>query len=129
MEILQKTELAARIIETACVIYAPKDTGNLSLNAIRCVFEDGVWQVVIGGEIAPYAVYTNEPWLSSKWKGAVNPNQGWIERAIESVRMYIIGIFQDRYTIEEIQKYQNRLSVLATNVVKARMEGVIDFDI
>lgn len=129
MDILQKTELAARIIETACVIYAPKDTGNLSLNAIKSVYEDGVWQVVIGGEIAPYAVYTNEPWLSGKWKGAVNPNQGWVERAIESVRMSIIGVFQDKYTIEEIQKYQNKLNVLATNVARARTRGVIDFDI
>ena len=38
----------------------------------------------IGGEPAPYATYTNEPWISEKWNGKQNPNQGWIQNGISS---------------------------------------------
>lgn len=100
----QKTQLAAQIVETACRIYAPKDTGNLSLNAIRSVYEGGVWQVVIGGEVAPYAIFTNEPWVNRG--GKENPNKEWIQKAIESVRPVIVNIFSGTYTIEQIQEYQ-----------------------
>ena len=47
MDLLKKTEICALILETACRIYAPKDTGNLSINAIKSVYEDGVWQVFL----------------------------------------------------------------------------------
>lgn len=126
MTLYEKSELAAQIVQTACKIFAPKDTGNLAINAIRCVYEDGLWQVVIGGELAPYAIYTNEPWIN---RGGKNPNEGWIERAIESVKPVLIGIFQDKYTLEEIQTYTNKLDVLSNILIKDRMRGVINFDI
>lgn len=129
MDLLKKTEICALILETTCRIYAPKDTGNLSINAIKSVYEDGMWQVVIGGELAPYAVYTNEAWISEKWKGAQNPNEGWIQNAIEAVRPAIIGIFEGTYTEEEIAEYQNKLNILADELIEKREKGVIDFDI
>lgn len=124
MDLLQKTEIAALIIETACRIYAPKDTGNLSMNGIRSVFENGMWQVVIGGEVAPYAVRTNEVWEKGK-----NPNEGWVENAINSVKQSIIGIFQDKYTEEDLINYQSKLTKLANETLKVRSKGVIDFGI
>ena len=130
MELLRKSQLCALILETSCRIYAPKDTdGNLSINAIKSVYEDGMWQVVIGGELAPYAVYTNEAWISEKWKGAQNPNEGWIQKAIESVRTVIVGIFQGIYTEEEISKYQQQLDLLLIETIIYREKGVINFDI
>lgn len=129
MDLLKKTEICALILETACRIYTPKDTGNLSINAIKSVYEDGVWQVVIGGELAPYAVYTNEPWISPHWKGATNPNENWIQKAIESVRTVIVGIFQGIYTEQEISKYQEQLDLLLIETIIYREKGVIDFDI
>lgn len=129
MDLLKKTEICALILETACRIYAPKDTGNLSINAIKSVYEDGVWQVVIGGELAPYAVYTNDPWVSPHWKGATNPNENWIQNAIEAVRPAIIGIFEGTYTEEEIVQYQEQLDLLLIQTIIYREKGVIDFDI
>lgn len=126
MSLLQKTETVARIVETACIIYSPKDTGNLSMNAIRSVFEDGMWQVVIGGEVAPYAPYTNEPWISPRWKGKENPNLHWVQDAIESVKPVIIGIFQDKYTQDEIMEYQSYLDSIVTYTTENRERGVID---
>ena len=32
------------------------------------------------GSIAPYAPYTNEPWISPRWHGNQNPNEGWWQR-------------------------------------------------
>lgn len=54
---------------------APYDTGNLALNSIRIVDN----AVYIGGEIADYAIFTNEPWINRPGK---NPNEGWVQRAI-----------------------------------------------
>lgn len=124
MDLLQKTEIAALIIETACRIYAPKDTGNLSMNGIRSVYENGMWQVVIGGEVAPYAVETNEVWEKGK-----NPNEGWVENAINSVKQSIVGVFQDKYTEEDLINYQSKLTKLANETLKVRSKGVIDFGI
>ena len=129
MDLLKKTEICALILETTCRIYAPKDTGNLSINAIKSVYEDGMWQVVIGGELAPYAVYTNEAWISEKWKGAQNPNEGWIQNAIEVVRPAIIGIFEGTYAEEEIARYQEQLDLLLIETIIYKEKGVIDFDI
>lgn len=122
MTINQKLETASQIIETACRIYAPKDTGNLSINAIRTVYENGTWQVVIGGEVAPYAIYTNEEWIN---RGTENPNEHWIEKAVESVRGVLINIFTDSYTPEELNLYQNKLNKLADKTILKRIRGVI----
>lgn len=32
--------------------------------------------------IAPYVPYTNEPWISPKWNGKKNPNEGWWDRFV-----------------------------------------------
>lgn len=40
-------------------------------------------RVYIDDSIAPYCVYTNDPWLSPNWKGKKNPNEGWWERFAE----------------------------------------------
>lgn len=40
-------------------------------------------RVVIGNEDVNYAVYTNEKWISEKWKGAINPNEGWVDRIVK----------------------------------------------
>lgn len=63
---------------------SPIRTGNLRFNAIRYVFVSLTREeVYIDLDIAPYAPYTNEPWVAPKWKGKKNPNEGWIERGIE----------------------------------------------
>ena len=54
-------------------------TGNMALNAFKIEFRDGgrTCRVWIDKEIAPYVYYTNEPWVSPRWHGKKNPNEGW----------------------------------------------------
>lgn len=63
---------------------SPIRTGNLRFNAIRYVFVSPTREeVYIDLDIAPYAPYTNEPWISPRWKGKKNPNEGWFERGFD----------------------------------------------
>lgn len=63
----------------------PKDTRNLVNTTGSKVTGDGSSYIFIGGRPASYMPFTNEPWVSPKWKGRVNPNQGWWNKAIRSV--------------------------------------------
>lgn len=103
--ILERSEFVAEILKNQLIINAPKDTFNLALNAIRKVYENGLWYVVIGGELAPYAIYTNEPWISSRWNGKSNPNEGWIQNTIYEMTHVIELIFSGSYTDEDIDNY------------------------
>jgi hypothetical protein len=67
---------------------APYDLGNLSAKGIIFVqdgtnahIQIGAPEITIqGGKTIDYAPYTNEPWLSPRWNGKSNPNQGWIDQ-------------------------------------------------
>lgn len=62
---------------------SPKKTGNMAYNGIRYEFLPGnKAEIYIDADIAPYVYYTNEPWISPKWNGRINPNEGWIDRAV-----------------------------------------------
>ena len=99
----EKLEQASKYLQQVLKVFAPKDTGNLSLNAIRVVqVEPNKWQIIIGGEIAPYAVYTNAEWAAERWAGKRNPNQGWVNRAIESAKPVLISILSGAITLTEI---------------------------
>lgn len=57
-------------------------TGNLAYNSITKKFTpSGNCVIFVDESIAPYMPYTNEPWLSARWKGHKNPNEGWFDRA------------------------------------------------
>ena len=47
----------------------------------------GMDQVVCyaGSQKAYYMPYTNERWISPRWKGAKNPNENWFDDAIHDV--------------------------------------------
>ena len=86
---------AALYLHSAFVANAPKDTWNLSMNGIRIIQEEGRFYIAIGGEPAPYAVFTNE-----KWEKGSNPNEGWIERTIEMCLPYLKEIMSGGITKE-----------------------------
>lgn len=68
----------------------PIDTGNLRYNATKVEnLGGGKWRLYVDENIAPYMPYTNEPWISPKWNGKKNPNEGWFERATDLVARYI----------------------------------------
>lgn len=55
-------------------------TGNMKYNATRIEYLDAkTSKVFVDENIAPYVPYTNEPWISPRWKGAKNPNEGWFD--------------------------------------------------
>lgn len=92
---------ACRILKTVLQARAPYDTGNLAMNSIRIDRARG--RVIIGGETAEYAPYTNEPWISEKWKGKRNPNEGWIQRAIEEALPIIQKVLSGKASEKDVQ--------------------------
>jgi hypothetical protein len=78
---------------------SPIKTGNLRFNAIKIEFvSDDECHIYVDGEIdengnksgiAPYMVFTNEPWLSPRWKGAKNPNERWWDNLAEEIADFI----------------------------------------
>lgn len=68
--------------------------GNLRFNATMYENEGGGHLVIyVSGDgengIAPYAPFTNEPWISPHFNGKPNPNEGWWDRFVEFVVNYI----------------------------------------
>ena len=64
-------------------------TGNMAFNASRIRHYTKSSVISVDPKIAPYLPYTNEEWISPRWKGHKNPNQGWFERAADSVAAWI----------------------------------------
>lgn len=84
-------------------IKAPKDTGNLAINAIKKVWnpEANTWDIIIGGELAPYAVYTNGVWIN---RPGTNPNEGWIQEACIEAKSVLVAILSGSISEEEANK-------------------------
>ena len=90
--------MAYNVLVMALKSVCPYRTGNLERNGIRVKIDNGTMCVVVGHDtsklLGEYAVYTNEPWISPKWGGKQNPNQGWIERVIEKALPLIKQVYQ-----------------------------------
>lgn len=91
---------------------APYDTGNLRNNAILLERSDNPlsWKIYVdfydddkGNRtgIAPYMPFTNEPWISDKWKGKQNPNEGWWQRAVQNACAYATAQLGGSVSLEE----------------------------
>lgn len=65
------------IEELRQAVFIPWDTGNMATNALRYRIEGNVFHIFMDEKIAPYVVYTNEPWTSARRHGKTNPNEGW----------------------------------------------------
>ena len=106
--------MAYNVLVMALKSVCPYRTGNLERNGIRVQIDNGTMCVVVGHEtsklLGEYAVYTNEPWISPKWGGKQNPNQGWIERGIEKalplIRQVYSGMTIDDFNdlMDDLQK-------------------------
>lgn len=65
-------------------------TGNLAFNATKIEHTDERTSVIyIDEDIAPYMPYTNEPWISPKWKGHKNPNEGWFDKVAKDLAQHL----------------------------------------
>lgn len=84
---------------------APKDTGNLAFKAIKGEWSDeNTYHIYVDENIAPYMVYTNEPWISSYWRGKQNPNEHWWNATIEELIRLISNDLQGKVENEEREK-------------------------
>ncbi len=68
-------------------------TGNMAYNALQSRFKTLKTkykaEIYINDKIAPYVYYTNERWLSPRWKGHHNPNEGWVKRGANRVALFV----------------------------------------
>lgn len=74
---------AVSVVEDMRADYVPRHTGNLAYNALVYDVQGNQFVIRVDPAIAPYMPYTNEPWLSPKWNGKQNPNEGWWQRFVE----------------------------------------------
>lgn len=112
MDVVQE---ALKILKLVVQARAPYDTGNLALNSIRIVGNS----LYIGGEIADYAVFTNEPWSKGK-----NPNEGWVEKAIEEAKPIIQRVLSGKATLEDIEATQKLYKGIITDRKKMMTENL-----
>ena len=113
MTLQEKLDLATKYVQSVLQMFAPKRTGNLAFNSIRELldFKTPSRSVIgIGGEIAPYAVYTNEKWISPRWSGRSNPNENWIQRAIYYARGTVEMIMSGEITGLDLTPYQEAIN-------------------
>lgn len=67
--------------------FVPYDTGNLKFNAIKGMWvSEQTFRIYIDEKVAPYVFYTQEPWIN---RPGINPNQGWVEKAVDYIANYI----------------------------------------
>lgn len=86
-------DAAVAVLESMRTEFVPYDTGNMALHALSYEINNNVIDIKIDPAIAPYVPYTNEPWLSPKWHGKQNPNEGWWQRfAEEFIRRFTTAI-------------------------------------
>ncbi len=77
-------ELREKIVPNPNTRYKPGgSTGNLANHGLQYRWEGTTFHVYIDENEAPYMVYTNDPWISPRWNGKKNPNEGWWDRASE----------------------------------------------
>lgn len=115
---------ACKILKLVLQARAPYDTGNLAINSIRIAADYSA--VLIGGEIADYAAQTNEPWTAEKWQGKKNPNEGWIQRAVQEALPMIGQALSGKLTREDISVFTNQYKTIYNNrkreVIKRKRE-------
>lgn len=58
-------------------VFIPWRTGYMATHGLRYRIEGDVFHIYMDTTVVPYVPYTNEPWVSKKWHGKQNPNEGW----------------------------------------------------
>jgi hypothetical protein len=113
---LDRLDQAVDFLVMLLKLRAPKKSGTLAMDGIRKMWDpsNGLPYIVIGGEPAPYAIYTNEPWISDRWFNkrtgvmAVNPNQGWVQQTCLEAKPTLIAILSGTMDLEEYYTLMNR---------------------
>jgi len=117
-----RVEAAVDLLIATLRAAAPKKEWNLTNNGIRKVYDQNAYPyIIIGGEPAPYALYTNEPWIDERWNGAINPNQGWVQEAIRTQVVSLEGILSGTITTDEFIVLLQTQEAILDAKIKARI--------
>ena len=120
----ERAKFASQYLRNALVLNAPIDTGTLTAHGIGQVLDVGTnsWEILIGGGTVDYAVYTNEPWVAPRWKGATNPNLGWIERTIQACLPYMKMLMTGGVTEADVADLMMRQDAAIVKKIKQRQD-------
>lgn len=100
----KKLYLAQDVILSVLRVHCPLKTGRLS-KSINAENEQLV--ITIGDDDVQYAPFTNEPWVDERWHGKQNPNEGWIERALDIAVPIVDRLLQGSITEAEAREIVN----------------------
>jgi len=106
-------KMAGDILYVVIKSFCPVRTGNLVSNGIT-MKSDGS-EIYIGGDLAPYAIYTNENWnmFAPPLQGHTNPHEGWIDKAITEAIPLIKSALSGDISTEEyndiLKKYNKQV--------------------
>jgi hypothetical protein len=70
----------------------PKDSRNLELNATRSYPIQNGFIIQAKKALAFYAPFVNGKWISPRWRGKKNPNEGYFEKASVDIIRYVKSV-------------------------------------
>ena len=120
--------MAGNILYVVVKSFCPVRTGNLVTNGIT-MKSDGS-EIYIGGDLAPYAIYTNENWnmFAPPLQGHTNPHERWIDKAIAEAVPLIKSALSGNITEEEynniLKKYNKQVQNTMNSIAeKSRLKA------
>lgn len=123
---MSREEQALILLQSFLQAAAPYREGHL-VNSIKISSEYDKLFIIIGGEPAPYAAFTNEPWSSLNWHGRKNPNEGWVERAIKAATPALQKMLSGAMTKEEYDKILKKQKLILEDTRKRRASEIREY--
>ncbi len=97
----RKIELAIKDAVSVARMIIPIDTGNLRYDSFKLErIDETTWRIYIDQEVAPYAPYVNEKWISPMWGGKQNPNEGFFEKVFELISNQLAASLNGQIVVE-----------------------------
>ncbi len=83
---------------------APVDTGTLRDSIKVEKTGKNEYQIKICSPLIDYVVYTNEKWVAPRWKGRENPNEKWIDKAVDFVVSLIASLLDGEISYDHQER-------------------------
>lgn len=117
---MNKTQELLRVLSETIRANCPYDTGALS-QSIDIYYAGSEARVIIGNDLVDYARITNE-----EWNKGHNPNEGWVQRAIQSAIPIMQAIFKGEISQSEIDEYVRMQKGIYRTTQLARMQEEVN---
>ena len=124
LTLADKLEQVALYLKSMLIVNCPKDTTNLSRNILLQYVSKDKIRIVIGNENADYAVFTNEPWISDKWNGKKNPNEGWVNKTIMEAQLMIQQLMSGEIPEEEFKQKIEELNKKYDEQIQEKVDEI-----